>query len=158
MRTQDEIRARLDTIRADGRADGSDPFGFRQEALLDALDYEHLADLLSPDVAGDQVPTPDVAARAREYLSFAVDKALNHRGISAWRSVEKLGEWLWCLDDADLAEKFAAAPYAQYGAPKLAVLVEAWGVQPAVPADEQQAWQQMCHGLPCTADCYAGCG
>jgi hypothetical protein len=152
VRTQDEIRARFDFV----RESGDDLFGFRQEALADAIDYEHVKDLLKADSGPGDWPEPDVATKAREYLSFAIGKAVGHRGMSAHRSIEKLREWLWCLDDRDLIARFDAAPHPQYGAPKLAVLAAAWQVEPV--EYEREAFARMTAGEHCRPDCKAGCG
>lgn len=153
-RTQAEIRDRFTTI----RKSGDDIFGFRQEALLDAMTYETAAStgLLKEGVDASDWTEPDVAHTARWYLAFAIGKAVDHRGISASRSVEKLSEWLWCLGEDELAARFDAADYPQYGAPKLAMLAQAWGVEHDHADDP--GWQRMVKGLPCQPICDAGCG
>lgn len=63
---------------------------------------------------------------AVDYLKFAFGKAENHRGLSASRSVDRIGEYLWLLGlDTDA---FEAAEYAQYGVPKLKVAADRLGV------------------------------
>lgn len=55
-----------------------------------------------------------------EYLDFAFDKALDHRGLSASRSIEHMRSWLWLLGDNELLE-FAdrSSSYPNYGVPIL---------------------------------------
>lgn len=154
MRTQDEIRARFD-----GLAESHlDPFGFRREALLDCMEFDTAVGIgMNPEAKPEEWARPDVATRAREYLRFAIGKAVDHRGISAGRSIEKLAEWLWVLDDADLIERFEAADYPQYGAPKLRVLEDAWlGGQHDYAGDAH--WRRMRQGLRCRDNCDDGCG
>jgi hypothetical protein len=153
VRTQAEIRARFDDV----RTGGDDLFGFRQEALLEAMEYDTVVDTdaLKQDPGRDEWPTPDVATRAREYLVFAVGKAVDHRGISASRSIEKLDEWLWCLGEDELAARLHAADYSMYGAPKLQILAEAWQIDHEHATDP--GWLRMVQGLPCRRICDAGC-
>lgn len=154
-RTQAEIRDRFMALRT---SQLTDVLGFRQEALLEAMTFETAAStgVLKEGVDAAQWHAPDVANRAREYLVFAIGKAMDHRGISAGRSVEKLAEWLWVLGEDELAARFDAAEYAQYGAPKLTVLAETWGVNHDHRNDP--AWQRMVQGRPCEPGCSAGCG
>ena len=151
MKTQQEIRTRFDEV----SASGDDVFGFRQEALVNAMEYATVADLLKEGVTEDQWDSPNIEATARDYLGFAIGKAVGHRGISAGRSIEKLAEWVWCLGDADLAERFESAGYEPYGAPKLAVLAQAWGM--ATDDMESAEWQRMASGQPCREYCDEGC-
>lgn len=151
MKTQAEIRERFDRF----QIDMADPLGFRTGALVEAMEYETARDLVKEGVGPDDWQAPDVAKTAREYLKFAVGKAMNHRGISASRSIEKLEEWLWVLDEHALLQRFEAAEYPQYGAPKLAVLIEAWNIQHDDSTD--QGWIRMMQGLPCSEDCMEGC-
>ena len=46
-RRQEEIVARLRAVRADGQ----DVFGFREEVILDALDFDHAREFLVADAA-----------------------------------------------------------------------------------------------------------
>lgn len=162
MRTQDEILARFTGF----RNTVDDMFGFRQEALLEAMTLEtaERTGVLKEDFDRSQWTEPDVEKAARGYLLFAVEKAVNHRGLSAGRSIEKLEEWLWVLGDEAALNAFVDAGYAQYGVPKLALLVEAWDMR--VAADEAvvheghslDEWRRMARGEPCTPGCDRGCG
>lgn len=150
--TQSDIRARFDSYTST-----NDFFGFRREALVDAMEFETASDLVEEDVTADDWDEPDVMATASDYLEFAIDKAHNHRGISASRSIQKLEEWLWCLGDQQLLARFIESPYHQYGVPKLAVLVDAWGVDHDY--FKTDAWRRMTDGLACDPDgCMEGCG
>ena len=151
MKTQEEIRARFD----EHRGSYDDMFGFKQEALFEALEFASVADIVQEGVTADGWHEVDVEKTAREYLKFAVGKVADHRGISASRSVEKFTEWLWVLDDADLSRRFEEAEYSPYGAPKLAVLAEAWGIRTSEM--DSEAWSRMSKGMNCTDDCREGC-
>ena len=150
--SQDEILARVRQI----RHDGEDIFCFRLEVLLEFLDRDHFRDLAGPDVDLSDLPfapPPLPPLEAEGYLEFAFGKALDHRRISASRSVMKLLEYAWLAGRQDVVTAMENAPYAQYGVPKLVVYAEAFGLP--VPADEALA--RMGRGEPCEAGCRAGC-
>jgi len=151
-RSQQEIRARFDQI----HDSGDDFFGFRQEALAEAMEFDTVVDMLKEGATAEDWTVPDVKKTARDYLEFAIGKATDHRGISAERSIDKLREWLWCLGDDELLQRFESAEYEQYGAPKLLVLAEAWGV--STEDMDSTEWQRMSKGIPCSDTCYEGCG
>jgi len=157
MRSQAEIRARFDRLRS---GDEADVFGFAGEAIVEALERETVLDLI-PDPSTDwhKVNLPQTMIG---YLAFAIDKALGHRGISAVRSHEKFQVWLWCLNDQDLIDRYDSADYQQYGAPKLRVLVEHFGLA-ALPEETRKAldtdeWRNMAAGRFCVSNCVEGCG
>ena len=119
-RTQDEIVARIQS-----RPRGL--LAFDVELLCGYLDLEHgRLFLKDPDGTSedDWNATRDDPAQvltdAATYLDFAFGKALDHRGISACRSVQKLTEWAWLMGHDDLAERMARDEnYPQYGVPAL---------------------------------------
>lgn len=158
MRSQTEIRARFDRLR---HGEEPDQLGFKGEALIEALERATMTDLLrSPD--SDWPETVDLDQTMRNYLTFAIGKALGHRGISAYRSIEKFDVWVWCLADQDLADRFESADYQQYGAPKLQVLVDHFGLgtlpEEIRTALDTEEWRRMSTGQFCVADCREGCG
>ena len=153
MRTQDEIAKRAQ--------DSSGFLCFSPEVLVPFLDFEHAQPFLKPEVtAAEWTPkalTRDaVLAEMREYMAeYGWPKALDHRGISAGRTVEKMTAWMWLLGD-DEAVAFAedSDNYPQYGAPVLKFICERFGFD--VPADEQA--HRMARGEHCGADYRCGCG
>jgi len=152
VRTQEEIRARL----VDSQSGGSF-FNFAAEVLISALDFEHATFYLKPEVTeaeweADREADTEVAAR--EYLTFAIGKIEDHRGISADRSVQKLTEYAWLLGRDDVVAAMDAADYPQYGAPKVKAFAD--GMCWPWPAGAELA--RMAEGLPCTTDCGGGCG
>lgn len=151
-RTQDEIVARMREVEA------GDFFGFRREVLIDALDFEHAREWLKPGVTADEwrpaLDQPSILAQAQAYYGFALGKIRDHRGISASRSVDKLGEFAWLLGRDDVVAAMDAAEYAQYGAPK----VKAFGEAFELPWPDEPEMTRMAAGQPCEPDCGAGCG
>ena len=153
MRTQDEIVAHI--------RDDKSLFNFAGEALVCFLDFEHAKPFLVGDAteaAWDEQRTPFTEEAVRsalaDYMDFAWGKVEDHRGISASRSVDKCSSYVWLLgDDATLAA-VEAAGYAQYGAPKLAVICAAYGLP--IPSDE--AVQRMIRGEACGSYDACGCG
>jgi hypothetical protein len=165
MRTPEEIVARIAAIR-----EGMFGFGFGAEVLLQALTFEQARPVLKPGATGaewgDVLDSREkVQNAAVDYLEFAIGKALNHRGLSASRSIEKLTEYLWLLGLDDVLERFEAAGYAQYGMPKLRVMAEQFGMWPypqlqysdSTAAALAARAERMAAGKRCTPECQSGC-
>ncbi len=152
MKTPDQIIARIHEVRA-----GDDAmFGWQTDILIRALTFEQAKPFLIADATSDAWPDPQIEDAVRQdaidYLDFAFGKASDHRGISASRSVDKMGAYLWMLDlDYD---RFVNAGYAQYGVPQLFIAAEELGVTP--PSDDE-GLQRMAKGRPCEPDCTMGC-
>src|SRR5277367_4801730 len=97
----------------------------------------------------------DALGELREYMVFAWGKVEDHRGISAGRSVDKCAAWAWLLGRDDVYKAaHDGKNYAQYGAPALKLICEAFDLP--VPADK--GLQRMMRGEPCTDNCGNGCG
>lgn len=154
-RTQDEILARFQAI-----GDTDDYFGFRRDLLIACLDYDHAKPYLKESTTPEQWAEAHVTGDrsieddAHGYLEFAIGKILDHRGISATRSVDKLAEYAWLLGRDDIVSAMNNEPYEQYGAPKVKVFAEGMGW--SWPDDPVLA--RMSAGLPCTDGCDSGCG
>lgn len=150
-RSQDEIAARVREI----QQSGDDFWGYRQSALIDLLDFGHARPFLKPDVTESEWAAEPVEKTARQYLKFAFSKTLDHRGLSAERSVDKLSSYAWVLGRSDVAEQMQQDDnYPQYGAPALVIFAEAFSWP--IPDDPRLA--RMAQGLPCEPDCQDGCG
>ena len=150
-RTQDEIVARIKAVEAD------DYFGFRRDVLVHALDFEHAREFLQPDATAmewAEAAETDALGGAKAYYGFALGKIRDHRGISASRSVGKLGEYAWLLGRDDVVAAMQAADYAQYGAPK----VKAFGEGLGLPWPDEPEMVRMAAGDPCEPECAMGCG
>jgi hypothetical protein len=157
-RTQQEILDRFRDIA------GSDWLGFRREVLAAAMDFDTVRQAvpdaaLTEDDRADYTPA-DPDTEAREYLSFAIEKILGHRGISAERSAEKLGEFAWLLGRDDVVKAMEAAEHAQYGAPKVKAFADGmgWPFLDQAGSDRERAeLERMADGAPCRDECEEGC-
>jgi hypothetical protein len=152
-RTQEEILGRFRDVAA------GDMFGFRREVLCDAMDAPTFRIAVGPEstIPDDWEPLAgaELENTARGYLTFAIGKILDHRGISAERSVAKLAEYAWLMGRDDVVAAMRTVAYPQYGAPK--VLAFAAGMGWEWPHDDV-ALERMAAGEPCSDDCDAGCG
>jgi len=153
-RTPADIVARI----KDAAASGDDVFGFRHEALVSALDFDHaqpyLQETLTPADWTDEEAL-DLVEMATNYFNFALQKILSHRGISSIRSVGKLREYAWLMGRDDAVAAMDAAPYEQYGAPKVKGVGVALGYP--WPAGDARL-ERMAAGQECRAGCRDGCG
>lgn len=100
-------------------------FGFGQALLVTYLPFDEAEEFLVPEAKKEEWnPKPltkdSVEKEIKEYLPFAWEKCKDQRGLSAERSVEKLGVWAWLLERNDLVE-FAEDEenYSMYGEPIL---------------------------------------
>ncbi len=147
MRTLDEVRAKYEALRKENAM-----LDFRPEVLgvhlpegwKEGHEEEHKKFPLTEEF---------VTKELLEYLQFAFDKAINHRGISASRSVQKLSMWAWILGLDELV-KFAEddANYRNYGVPILKKFAEHFKVE--LP-ERLKLWE---NGKPCEPECDMGCG
>ncbi len=151
MRTIDEIMGRIKRLEMD------DFFGFERGVLAEYLPNDRLAD--AGFTARDEGRAPrelteaNVIADIREYLPFAFDKAINHRGLSAGRSVNKMSAWVWLLGNEELTNFIQNnANYRNYGVPILKRVAAAFGIE--LP-DAIAAWED---GMACEPGCDNGCG
>jgi len=152
MRTQEEIVKQIDE-----RSSG-DFLGFEVDEYILFLDYEHAKPLIKKGTTKKQwdegtldgrgTPTDDaLRATMRQYLDFAVEKIINHRGISADRSVGHYRAWFWLLGDDEMVEFIDDRDnYPQYGAPVIAEAHRRLGV--TLPDNED--FRRMARGEPCT--------
>lgn len=149
-RTQAEILDRYRSIDA-----GADWLGFRREALASLMDSRTLqatGDYRQPEPGEDPI---DPAKALVDYFEFACEKASDHRGISASRSVDKLAEFAWAAGFDEAVAAMEAAPYENYGAPQLHALAQT--VEGLVWPDTDEL-NNMSIGKPCVPDCMSGCG
>ena len=131
MRTPDELMQYL--------KDDNSFFGFGEEALMPYLNHERP---LTRECVEEDLKT--------YMMEYGIEKAINHRGISACRTIEKLKAWLFALGENELY-KFLDDDnnYAQYGAPMLAKVCERYGIdQP-----DTREWHNMTRGIKCQPDC-----
>ena len=109
VRSQDEITEKI-------KGSSKYLFDFSSEFIVDYL--------------SDETPTIEETAQDfLDYLNFGWTKALDQRGLSASRTVNKLGAWLWLMGRDDLAalindDRF----YCPYGMPALIMVAEKMGL------------------------------
>lgn len=133
-RSQDEITARAheayarDPLLGTEAADLAAALDREHLAQLPWLDQEAIAGLADEDIA---VNTPEaVHTVAVSYMEFALTKANNGRGISAWRSLNHYAAWLWlCLEDADWEQFADWEDYEDYGLAHLATARRLLGME-----------------------------
>lgn len=143
-----------------------DIFGFQGRTLLDFLPFELARPFLDVmkltpgiDVEWNNEVSPltelHVEQAMRTYMTFAIEKAVNHRGLSAYRSIEKMKAWLWLRGDDELLGKIECGeiPFKNYGAPILRAICKAYTFD--FPSDGTLA--NMADARPCTDDCQEGC-
>jgi hypothetical protein len=157
MRTETEILTHLEKLQK------HDLFGFGTSVLITYLPFEKVKRFLNADVTAeswtkDSFPLPltreAVMKEFANYMAFAWSKVQDHRGLSAQRSIQKLSAWAWLLGNDACVEKVTETDYAQYGAPKLKVICDAFGL----PVPDDEPTRNMIVGKPCRSDCDEGCG
>lgn len=126
-RTDQEILARMQDV-----AD-LDYFGFKKGVLLTFLDFENVKPYLNDDVTEEHWeevrPKGTPAEQGADYLTFAVGKMEDERGISANRSVQKFAEWAWLDGEDDLAEEIDNEEnYGWYGDQAVGLYVAHYGL------------------------------
>lgn len=158
-RTQDEILARYREVAE------ADVFGFRRDVLASTMTADALrqAGVTVEDALAAELPMLDTAEKvtfeATEYLKFAIGKIIDHRRISATRSVDKLTEYAWLSGRDDVAKAMGEAEYAQYGAPKVRAFAEGMALPFLEDAPDfgRTALDRMSAGMPCYDGCDQGC-
>jgi hypothetical protein len=159
MRTQEEILtwARREIDRP------TDLFGTKANDLLELLDYEHAKEFLKPETTKEQweeswiSDDAGILDQAGKYIPFALEKAGNHRGLSADRSTQHLAVWVWALGTDEQYAAYVDTDYAQYGVPKIFKAAEILGLRESMDSLLDNELRRMSTGLPCTPDCMEGC-
>lgn len=155
--TQDAI---VQTVRDQ---EDSDMFGFRTSILIGYLDFEHAQRFIKEGFApvdwSGAYPSPEkVLYDAKQYMGFAWSKALDHRGLSAGRSIDHYWAWGYMLDDAEVQDWCEHGEYAMYGAPILTDICRKYGWERLYgdfPMDTYHAERadRMAQGKRCSDDC-----
>lgn len=155
MRKSSEIVDRIKTT-------AKQPMNFEPEVLAQYLSFDDAADVRNEKVTQDEWGTQTrpltrdaVLEDAAEYMGrIGWDKCVNHRGISAYRTIQKMTAWVWLIEDGDaVAFLEDDANYPQYGAPALKYLCERFGW----PIPDDESVLRMAAGKPCGADYECGC-
>lgn len=156
IRTQEEIVTRVWSL----RANREDIFGHREEVLVAALDLDHVREVIALRRPGEWIQRLDHDTFAREYLRFAVEKILDHRGNSASRSVDKLSELAWLLGRDAVVTAMDHVRYPMYGAPKIRAFADGfgWPFLDEHDGDDRLALARMAEGQQCDPQgCERGC-
>jgi hypothetical protein len=151
MRTQDEIIKRFKEVEKE------DFLGFRREILCEEMTVESARKVLGKQIDDGDLFSPskndeEIISRMKEYMEFAIEKAEDHRGLSASRSIMKMTEYLWLLkDDENLTE---VMQYKNYGAPILRRICDKYNLM-----DEEfsREFLAMSAGNKCYPECKMGC-
>lgn len=145
-RTDSAILARITEVTP------TDWMGTQRSDLLAALPYAAAKPMLKPEATEADWPKPmthdEIHGEAVSYIDFAVGKALDHRGLSAGRSIDHYRAWLWLLGHDN---PFDGVDYAPYGMPQLGRVVELLGV--VLPQASDPTAARMLAGERCEPDC-----
>lgn len=157
MKTQQDIVDRLKT-------DSGQMFDFFPEIAINFLTFEQAKPSLNQEKLDTEegkelekswsvapLTEEHVLAELKDYMSFAWDKAQDHRGLSASRSTSKMEAWCWLLDRE---KEIDWDNHENYGAPILKQICELFDI--ALP--EYQGVLNMAEGKRCMPDCSMGCG
>lgn len=153
MKTNEEIVARIKEDQ------GNSQFGFANEVLSIYLPWELAKEFYGPgteeksfDEWKRELCKEHVENCIKTYMAeYGWDKAQNHRGLSASRTVEKMRHWLWLLDDD---KKINWDNYKNYGCPILKQICELYNL----PIPDSEDLRLMAQGKPCTLKPCLGCG
>lgn len=159
MKTQKEVADKIDYL-LENLFD--DFMGFQRNDLLRFIDYKHIKHLLKEEVTEqewdkDVLPLSEEVIRKEmeKDMDFATNKALNHRGISAVRSIETMKAYVWLLEDMESYDYLCDhGNFQNYGMPMLKFIADKYKI--AFPCSE--AAENMAAGKPCEPDCIEGCG
>jgi len=151
MRTPEEI---VKAIKAN-----TSILGFYADTLLPYLEFATAKEFLKEGAqesgwAQRPLTREHVIVEMRDYADFGWGKIEDHRGISANRTVGRMEAWLWVLGDDETLVEIKAAGYAQYGAPKLALVCNKYGLK--IPRSNRI--DNMIEGRSCQDRCMEGCG
>lgn len=142
LKTQEELAKKFEQITEEAKGK---IFDFRLEVLMPYMEFEtakpflkqEAIDLVTSGVEPWEYGKNDIKAIIKEfldYMQYAWGKAMNQRGISAVRSIQKLSVWLWMLGREDLEDIIDADNlYNPYGAPALVLVCDILGI--IVPDD-----------------------
>lgn len=165
MRTNVEI---LNRIASEAELDF---FGVVTADLVACLSYKDAKPFLKKGIKKSEWKDPPleeagcdkiVKDRLLDYLPFALNKCVDHRGLSASRSMDHIRTWLWLLKDEEaLAYASDGDHYPMYGAPILKYVCERYGVDYRSCLDsevELEGFENMAQGRCCGMSDGCGCG
>lgn len=135
LRSQNELSGKFNELQNSGEI-----FDFRPEVLINYLSFENAKPYLKEEYVKqvesgkerwEQIATIEKCAEEfLDYMKFVWGKAEDKRGISASRSVQKLGMWLWIMNRDDLRRIIEDDDlYDPYGAPALIEVCNQMGIK-----------------------------
>ena len=134
--------------------------GRRRERLISLLPYELAKPYIKPEITSEQwKPTTEeeLFSSCKRDLTFAWEKALGHRGISASLMSEVMLDWVWLICGEAAAKEVEDAPYKNYGAPKLTLAEKLLDMSIDLDEYESEMAARMAEGLSCIDNCNNGC-
>lgn len=148
LRTPEAYKKRWDKMRKEESL-----FDFRPEVLASYLLYNDIKDDLTEEAvkayeSGEKTWTritdiKEAVAEFLDYMEFAWGKAEGERSISAGRSIDKLGMWLWIMNRKDLSDIIQKnSLYNPYGAPALISVCDSMGI--TVPKSLREFSKNKC--------------
>lgn len=134
LRSQEEIAKEMAEI-----IEEKNFMDFRPEVIIHYLNWEHAKPFLTEEYvkaveSGEKVfkavdTIEECVQDFLDYMNFAWGKSINQRGISASRSVAKLGMWAWLMNRQDISDVLNDDYlYNPYGAPALIKACEMLGI------------------------------
>jgi hypothetical protein len=160
MRSAEEVLKRI-KIESE-----EDVFGMAIHDLIGVLTFDEAESIRKEDVSREdwgEVLSRDVdeiKKRLLDYLPFAIEKCVGHRGISASRSISHMRNFVWLMGDEEaLAFVEEESNYPNYGAPILRYLCKRYGFEYSSGLCEMdlKAFERMAEGLSCEEGCSLGC-
>lgn len=129
LRTQEELVAKFDEVQKSGGF-----LDFRPEVLINYLTFENAKPHLKKDAVEKEWEVIETIEKCvqefLDYMKFAWGKAEDQRGLSASRSIQKLGMWLWIMNREDLSMILDDdSLYNPYGAPALIEVCDKMGIE-----------------------------
>jgi len=146
------------------RAVASDSFfGFDKEVYVTYLTFNQAKPLLKtgakPENWGKVRSLSKVEEDMKDYMTFAIGKACDHRGLSAGRSIEKMQAYTAILE---IDSQIDWEQYGNYGAPILRQICDLmeWQELYMTEIDDwnREPFNRMSQGKKCRDDCNEGCG
>ncbi|MBE9491056.1 MAG: hypothetical protein IMY67_12230 [Bacteroidetes bacterium] len=122
MKTQKEIIAKIYEINEE------DILGFGFSTLVPFLDPSNAKGLVENigEASDWKRQTSSISYVIKDYMPFAFEKANNFKGISASRTMTKMGLWLWLDNKNELSKD--CHDYKYYGKDQLVCICEEYGI------------------------------
>ena len=134
-----KLNRSIDEIRAKIAEESKQAFGFTSEVLIKYLPFMYAKDYLKKEYVEkvesgkekwNRIVNPREATQDMlDYFVFGLGKALDERGISASRTLDKLRGWAWLLGRDDLHLILSGDNYNPYGMPILIEFGEKIGIE-----------------------------